>query len=77
MEKTIKAIGKSFENKDGKAVIYDSDGRIIAEFRGEIQEECHYLFLIRDGRLYDIVEDENGTLSERPYRGYSLVEEHY
>ena len=73
MEKTIKAIGKSFENKDGKAFIYDSDERIIAEFCGEIQEVCHYLFLIRDGRLYDIVKDENGSLKERLYKGYSLV----
>lgn len=64
---------KPFENKDGEAFIYDAEGKNIGHFSGEIQEVYGFLFLIMDGKLYDIVVNEDGSLSSKPYQGYSLI----
>lgn len=73
MGKTITSTGKPFENKNGEAFIYDAEGKTIGLFSGKIQEVCGFLFLISEGKLYDIVENEDGSLSSKPYQGYSLI----
>ena len=73
MIKTVKSISKKFEVKDGKSYLYDEKGKLLAEFEGELQEVCHFLFLVKDGTLYDVIKNEDNGFTIRPYQGYSLI----
>ena len=73
MNKTIKSTFKTFEVKDGKSTLFDETGKPIAKFDGKLQEVCNFLFLIKGGILYDIVETEDKSFVIKPYQGYSLI----
>lgn len=53
--KTISAVAKSYENRDGKCYLYDKDGQRLAEFDGDIQESNSSLYVVQNKNLYCII----------------------
>jgi hypothetical protein len=66
MSESISSVGKQYKNlPNRKCQLLDNNGIVIAEFEGEVQEIYCRLFVVKECKMYDIVnEDENWILQE-------------
>ena len=57
---SISSLLKGIEKlEDNKCRIYDSKGNVLLEVEGEVQDILCKLFVVKDGKLYDIIYNGN------------------
>lgn len=67
MNNTISNACKSFDNKDGKGYLYNEAGMLLAVFDGEINRAGGLLYVVQNGKMYNIIHDDNGEYHLEKY----------